>query len=111
MKKRLGAVALLALVGCGGPLVDKTGRVGAIMPLAADAAAGATVYANTCASCHGPDGKGKTARAIASDVVSLSSEELATITLNGTGLMGPAGAALADQQVADLVGWMKANLQ
>ena len=109
--KKLIAAALLSLAGCGGPPVDKTGRVAAITLLTADVPAGQTVYSNTCSSCHGPDGKGKSARAIVSDVGSLSNEELATIALNGTGFMGPAGASLSDQQVADLVGWMKVSLK
>mgnify|MGYP001807160043 CR=1 FL=1 len=51
------------------------------------------------------------ARAIVADVPVLSTTELATIALNGVGLMGPAGASLTDQQVADLVTWVKANVK
>lgn len=88
----------LVSTACGGPPVDRTGRV-------------AGLYADTCAGCHGADGKGAMARGIVADVAALSAGELATIALNGTGLMGAAGASLTDQQVADLAGWMKANLK
>jgi len=109
--KKLIAIMAVTSAACGGPPVDRTGRVPAIAALTADAAAGAQVYSSTCASCHGPAGKGATARAIVSDVAMLSTQELATIAINGYGLMGPVGASLNDQQVANLAAWMKANLK
>lgn len=111
MKKLLTVVLVLVSSACGGPPVDRTGRVAGLLALAPDAAAGAQVYTDTFAGCHGADGKGAMARGVVADVAALSAGELATIALNGTGLMGAAGASLTDQQVADLAGWMKANLK
>lgn len=105
------ALAAMTLAACGGP-VDKTGRVPGILALTGDVSAGQTVFANTCAGCHGPEGKGGSAKAIASAIPGHTPETLATIALNGTGfIMGPAGKDLSDQQVADLVAWLKATLR
>ncbi len=109
--KKLIVIVIVSLTACGGPPVDKTGRVPAITALTADPAAGAQVFSSTCSSCHGPAGKGAMARAIVNDVAMLSTQELATIALNGYGLMGPVGASLDNQQVANLAAWMKANLK
>ena len=52
----LAALAATTLTACGGAPVDKTGRVPTIITLTGDATAGAKVYTDTCAGCHGPDG-------------------------------------------------------
>jgi len=69
---------------------------------AADAAAGATLYASKCRACHGPDGSGNKAIASAMKVEmkplsSASDAEIKTAVTSGTGKMkAVAGVAGAD---------------
>ena len=69
-----------------------------------DATAGATVFANTCAVCHGADGTGGSGPDITGEA---NSPELSDTILNGTGDM-PA-QDLTDTEVADVIAYMKAT--
>jgi disulfide bond formation protein DsbB len=52
------AVLALALAGCGGDGDDDNGGNGEPPASAGDTTNGQTVFAGTCAGCHGPDAKG-----------------------------------------------------
>jgi mono/diheme cytochrome c family protein len=88
-----------------------------VAALAGVAANGASLYLTkgNCGSCHGADGKTPTNGSFpslkepsASDPV----DELAGYILNGKGTGMPACATkFTDQEVADLVAWMKANIK
>ncbi len=68
--------------------------------------AGATMYAASCAACHGQKGEGVLGPKLAG--TSLSAEEIVTIVKNGkTGSgMPPFGAKLGDQDIQDLAAFI-----
>jgi mono/diheme cytochrome c family protein len=102
---------VFALAACGpAPRVDRTGRAGQVATLTADAAAGKAVYDANCAGCHGPQGKGGIGKSLFPDFNGLTTDEVATVVLNGQGLMG-AKATLSDQQVADLIAHGRATFR
>src|SRR5579884_1489493 len=68
---------------------------------AADAAAGATLYASKCRSCHGPDGTGNKGMAAAMkadlNLTNSSDDAIKTAATSGVGKMKPvAGISGAD---------------
>jgi len=86
---------------------------------AADAKAGAKVYAKSCKSCHGPDGTANPAMAKmfkvdikdlkSTDVQAMSDDDLTKIITDGKGKMKPipSAAASAPDVVAYLRTWKK----
>lgn len=78
---------------------------------AGDPVAGADVYAATCATCHGADGKlgvqtaGIAAPDLTVEVPSLSDEELTEVAQNGYGVMP--GQGTDDTETADLVAYLR----
>ena len=62
---------------------------------------GATVYANSCAGCHGANGEGVAGPAMASAVNGLTAEDVADVALYGSGGMP---AVLSDPEEASAVG-------
>jgi mono/diheme cytochrome c family protein len=106
------------------PLVARTGWPGkpapknTAPPLTAaeerQVAAGEKVYANFCAGCHKADGTGDRGGATniaASALVGAYPQALLRVILHGkegaTGLMPPLGAALNDDQVADVTSYIR----
>ncbi|MCB9760607.1 MAG: cytochrome c [Alphaproteobacteria bacterium] len=73
-----------------------------------DVQAGGQLYLSLCASCHGPDGLGASGPGLAL-VPEMSDAELWDIIVNGVEDM-PAYGYLTDQEVADLIAWMRANV-
>jgi len=76
--------------------------------------AGREIYANVCAACHQPTGRG--AGTLATDLdgsvfVNGSPDAFARILLNGKegsiGLMPPAGAAMSDDEVAAIITYVR----
>jgi mono/diheme cytochrome c family protein len=82
-------------------------------PAQADDAA--AVYKAKCAMCHGPDGKGETATGKAMKVPNLLSDEvqkktdaqLTEATSNGKGKMPAFKGKLTDEQIKDLVKYIR----
>ena len=62
-----------------------------------DADEGASVYADTCAGCHGDDGEGIYAPAMHDVVPHHSMDDIVDVVTNGSGDMAP---ALSDEQMA-----------
>lgn len=89
---------LTLMVACGG-----ADRVDDVMALTGDAAAGATVYANDCASCHGADGSGDSGPSIIGED---ESEEIAEVVLFGEDDMPAFDGDLSDQDIADVVAYV-----
>lgn len=87
---------LLLLLACGG---------------SGDPVAGADVYAATCATCHGADGKlgvqtaGIPAPDLTVEVPGLSDAELTDISQNGVGVMP--GQGTDDTETADLIAYLR----
>jgi mono/diheme cytochrome c family protein len=76
--------------------------------------AGREVYRNICQACHQPDGRGheKMAASLVGSGLALGPPEItARILMNGkegsVGLMPPIGAALTDEQVADVLTYVR----
>jgi len=93
---------ILSLVACGSPDYSN-----------GDAVAGADVYAASCESCHGADGKlgvqvgGVAAADLVFETGDLTDDELARVILDGEGTM-PA-QSLDDTETADCIAYMRAT--
>lgn len=81
-----------------------------------DLVRGATVFAASCANCHGTDGKGGAHGGSVVDLAYLnlvSDQYLRTIVISGRNDLGMpdwrneiAGRSMSDQEIADVVAWM-----
>lgn len=98
---------LAGLIGCTDKGDDTgAGDDGGGAALVGDAANGATIYASTCASCHGVDGSGGAAGpSLVSYVPGASDADLTDIVDNGKGSMPDMG--LSAQEVADVVAYLR----
>lgn len=91
---------ILSLIACGGSPFSN-----------GDATAGAEVYASSCESCHGADGKlgvevgGTAAADLTFETGDQTDDELADVIQNGFGTM-PA-QSLDDTQTADCIAYMR----
>lgn len=127
LKHWIAGVVCLALMACGGSSDDSEdenegegGDVCAATGLdfaAGDATAGEEIYSGFCASCHGADGMGlPDAPAAGSRGIDLHdeiNEPLADdcwvkVIKGGEGDMAPV-AGITDQQIVDVLAYMKAN--
>jgi disulfide bond formation protein DsbB len=113
----LAALLAVSLAACGG------GGDGGAGQVAGDAANGQTLFAGTCASCHGPDAKGITGLGkdltTSTFVAEKTDQELIDFIkigrptgdpLNTTGVdMPPRGGnpALTDDDLADIVAYIR----
>jgi len=76
---------------------------------------GASVYKTKCAVCHGADGKGETAMGKAmklrdlgsADVQKQTDEQLTEITTNGKGKMPAYKGKLTDEQIKQVVAYIR----
>ena len=102
--------AILALslfaVGCGGEHGDGDGtpdaEVAAVLALTGDSTNGASVFANTCAACHGSDGVSGYGDDLSSAIPAHSDQAIVEVILYGEDDM-PAQSQLSDQEVADVL--------
>lgn len=89
-------------------MLDGTGGHG-------DVVAGKTVFLNTCALCHGPDGKGKLMPGmgqvpdLTADALQgrLSDEQIRATVQNGKGKMPPLGNQLDEQMIANVAAYVR----
>lgn len=111
MKTPLLALLLcsLLLAACGKETTDSgaTTRIEGILALTGDSTNGGTLFAASCASCHGDDGKTGTASNLAAVVPDLPDQELVNTIISGKGSM-PA-QDLEDQDTADILAWLRAT--
>lgn len=70
---------------------------------AGDASAGQQVFADTCASCHGPQGEGASAPALTAAGDAAAVEEQVR---NGGGGMPPFGDQLSDQEISNVTAFV-----
>jgi cytochrome c6 len=78
-----------------------------IAALSGDSANGKTLYENNCQVCHGPNGKTGTAnKDIVHEAKDETTEAISTI-LDGDGTMPSWRAQLTNQQVADIIAYLK----
>lgn len=113
MTRTLGSLLLGLLVGCdgSGDTGGSSDRTATILATSGTAAAGQSVYATNCQSCHLADGSGSIGPALSGPqgrVVALSDAQLIDVILSGTNGMPPY-SGLSDQQLADLLAYMLEN--
>jgi mono/diheme cytochrome c family protein len=74
---------------------------------------GAAIYANVCAACHQPDGKGANGAgaypALAGDERLASAEYVLRILLEGSNAMPPLGRLMSDDQAADVINYVRTH--
>jgi mono/diheme cytochrome c family protein len=74
---------------------------------------GAAIYANVCAACHQPDGEGASGAgaypALAGNPSLNSADEVLRVVLGGQGGMPPVGEMMSDEQVADVVNYVRSR--
>ena len=102
------AASLAALTACsdkGGDDTSGSGGYDDILALTGDSAAGADVFASSCAACHGDDGVSGASPARDGEVPEKSDEELLGIILEGYDDM-PA-QDLTDQEAADVLAYLR----
>ena len=101
-------MALLLCASCG-PTVEV--RAAAVGRHDGDVDQGASVFANSCASCHGTKGEG-TAEGIplGGHFAQHGVEALAAIVIGGEGTMAPQ-PGLSDQHVADVIAYGRAKVR
>jgi menaquinol-cytochrome c reductase cytochrome b/c subunit len=87
------------LFACG-----KAADVDAILELEGDPAAGETLFAANCASCHGADATGGSGPDLTGED---EDEEFVEYVLNGDGDMPAFEGDLTDQEIADILAWVK----
>jgi mono/diheme cytochrome c family protein len=74
---------------------------------------GEALFAHVCAACHQPDAKGATGAAsypaLTDNKDLASAEYLETLLFNGQRAMPPLGWMMSDQQVADVINFVRTN--
>ena len=74
---------------------------------------GEALFAHVCAACHQLDAKGATGAAsypaLAENKDLASAEYLETLLFNGQRAMPPLGSMMSDQQVADVINYVRAH--
>jgi mono/diheme cytochrome c family protein len=74
---------------------------------------GAAIYVNVCAACHQPDAKGAEGAgaypALARNPELASGDYVLRVVLNGLRGMPPVGGMMTDQQVADVINYIRTH--
>jgi len=74
---------------------------------------GADLFNNVCAACHQPDAKGAIGAAayppLAADTKLASTDFLLAVLLDGLRGMPPVGSMMSDEQVADVVNYVRTH--
>ena len=94
-------IILTALLGC------STDRIHDIEQLDGDLNNGATVYDDSCAGCHGASGEGGVGPSMDGVMPNHSDTLFLEVVLSGLGDEMPSFGALEDQQLADLLSWLR----
>ena len=85
-------------------------RTDSVLALTGDAAAGQMVFESNCglSSCHGTDGNSGAGTHF-SIVATRSNEAILNVVINGSGAMLPLGDSLTDQQLADVLAYIRSR--
>ena len=118
--KKMGLIAAVALIATGFFLlfsvVSHASLQNSNSSATAKPVAVSAIYNRRCASCHGKDGRAKTFKAKFNDARNLtnsqwqdgvSDEQLYNSIMNGRGKMPPFGKKLTEDQVDDLVKYVR----
>jgi mono/diheme cytochrome c family protein len=71
-----------------------------------DPSAGATVYADNCASCHAADGTGGIGPDLTQEIESGEEAELESLIRAGAGTMPSFEATLSSEEISDVVAFL-----
>jgi mono/diheme cytochrome c family protein len=78
-----------------------------------DEKGGEALYTRVCAACHQPDGKGAVGAAaypaLAGDANLASAPYVEAVLLNGLRGMPPLGRLMSDEQVADVINYVRSH--
>lgn len=97
--------AAFATAGC-----QDTARIGQIVALTGNAANGSTLFNSNCARCHGATGAGTpTGPDLRPIVRSRTDSQIAETVLFGVGDMPNFDGTLKNQQIADLIAYLRAT--
>ena len=90
--------------------MEQMDRITTIMALTPEQAAGAGTFSNYCGSsaCHGTDGDAGPAPNLSREAGEFDDEGLLCLSIAGYGSM-PSQAALTDQQLADVLAYIRAT--
>lgn len=86
-----------------------TSEVDAILALTGDATAGATTFSNVCAGCHGADGASGYAANLVEVAPTLDDAVIVGTIINGDSTGGMPAQDLSDQEVADVLAYVRAT--
>jgi mono/diheme cytochrome c family protein len=118
MRKCVGriAFALLAAGTLAAPVpADEVSLQGAVMSRGwtFDEKGGEDLFKNVCAACHQPDANGAIGAAaypsLATDKNLASADVLLAVLLEGLRGMPPVGRMMSDEQVADVINYVRAH--
>ena len=84
-------------------------EVDAILALTGDATAGATTFSNVCAGCHGADGASGYAANLVEVAPTLDDAVIVGTIINGDSTGGMPAQDLSDQEVADVLAYVRAT--
>jgi len=105
MRRTLIAAVLLAFApACG---TEENPDSEGILDLSGDADNGATLYGANCAVCHAADGSGGSGPSLKDNAAGESDSEIITIILDGEGSMPSFRAKFSDQEVADVLEFIR----
>ena len=110
------AIALVAAAAVAGPLAaDDASPASGAMSRGWEFTeqGGADLFGNICAACHQPDAKGAAGAAayppLAGDKKLVSADFILTVLFNGLRGMPPLGRMMSDEQVADVVNYVRTH--
>ena len=105
------AVSCFLFGACAAESTPAETKYDKIAKLTGDAANGKTIFDSNCAGCHGADGKSGSAgpNLVEGALTALTTAQMAQSVVDGKGIM-PAFTQLSNQEVADVVAYVKGPL-
>jgi mono/diheme cytochrome c family protein len=97
----VASTSLVAVAGC-----SSNARTSSVEKMTGTASSGASIYATKCVSCHGSNGRSGSAGVDVAHEARDEAEDAIEKILEGGGGM-PSFSNLSDQDVADLVAYLK----
>ena len=106
----------LSMLACGGSEMgeDSVTRSKKIAAVTADSTKGQTVYDANCKVCHKADGKGDAAAGYPDLHMPVAKNPIAAMAqqvIDGNGTMPGFGGTLTNQQIADVLAYLKATFK
>jgi len=112
MRRILLAAAILTFAPACTEAEEENPDTDAILALSGDTANGKVAYDKSCANCHKADGSGDASLnypSLAEHAKHESDGEIVTVILDGEEAMPAFRASLSDQEVADILAYIRAE--